>query len=159
MPLALSSTVLPATSTSGEGISSSVSAVAGSERAPWPALVVTADHALLTPAMIEEFIAGSTGADAAAAVVERRTVEAAYPESRRTWLRFSDGDYTGAILFALRGPKSRSALDAWSRVERDRKKALRLMMRFGPILALRAATRTISLDRMLATVAPRLGAR
>ena len=145
------------TAPSGDGISGSVSNIAGSDRAPWPALVVTADHALLTPAMIEEFIAGTPGADAAAAVVERRTLEAAYPESRRTWLRFSDGDYTGANLFALRGPKSKRALEEWARVEQDRKKALRLIRRFGFFLALRAATRTITLDGTLSKVAGRLG--
>ena len=142
-----------------DGISRSIFDVAGSTLAPWPALVVTADHALLTGEMIEEFITKSDGADAAVAVVERRTVEAAYPETRRTWLRFSDGDYTGANLFALKKPEARRALLSWARVERDRKKVLRLLLHFGPVIALRGVTRTISLDRALATVGRRLGVK
>jgi GTP:adenosylcobinamide-phosphate guanylyltransferase len=142
---------------SGDGISASVQALAGSETAPWPVLVVTADHALLTPAMVEEFVAGTQGADAAAAVVERRVVEAAYPETRRTWIKFSDGHYSGANLFALAGPDARKALDLWAEVERDRKKALRLLFHFGPLLALRAALGLISLDDALRTVGRKAG--
>jgi GTP:adenosylcobinamide-phosphate guanylyltransferase len=148
------------TARAGDGISNSILAVAGGESAPWPVLVTTADHVLLTPAILESFIAGIGPADDVGfAVVERRTVEADYPDTRRTWIRFSDGDYTGANLFALRGPASRDAVGAWSRVERDRKKVVRLLMHFGPLLALRAVTRTISLDKALASVARRLGVR
>jgi hypothetical protein len=107
--------------------------------------------------MIDDFLAATQDADAAAAVVERRTVESSYPATRRTWLRFSDGDYTGANLFALIGPKARSALTAWSAVERDRKKALRLLMHFGPFLALRAAMRMISLDGFISAMGRRYG--
>jgi GTP:adenosylcobinamide-phosphate guanylyltransferase len=145
------------TARANDGISTSVMAVAGTEAAPWPVLLVTADHALLTPAMIDDFLAAAQETDAAAAVVERRTVESSYPATRRTWLRFSDGDYTGANLFALSGPKARGALTAWSAVERDRKKALRLLMHFGPFLALRAAMRMISLDGFISAMGRRYG--
>lgn len=147
------------TARAGDGISTSLIDVAGSEAAPWPVLIVTADHVLLTPAIIEAFLAGIGDADTALAVVNRRVVEAAYPDTRRTWIRFSDGDYTGANLFALRGPASRASLFAWSGVERDRKRAMRLLMHFGPLLALRAATRTISLDGALRAATRRMGAK
>ena len=140
-----------------DGISTSLLACAGGPVAPWPVLVVTADHVLLEPFMVEQFIDQVGNADAAFAVVDRRVVEARYPQTKRTWMRFSDGDFTGANLFALRGPASRAALSIWSEVERDRKKAMRLMMYFGPLLALRAFTRTISLDRALAKVAAKVG--
>ena len=93
----------------------------------------------------------------AVGLVERRTIEAVHPETRRTWLRFSDGDYSGANLFALRTPAAQRALDIWASVEQDRKKAARLMLHFGPWLALRALTRTISLDSALAKAARRAG--
>src|SRR3546814_10616736 len=50
-----------ATALAEDGISASVMAVAGSEAAPWPVLVVTADHALLSSAMIEEFLEAARG--------------------------------------------------------------------------------------------------
>lgn len=142
---------------SGAGISSSIGAVAGSAAAPFPLLVTTADHALLTPEMVETFLAGAAGADVAFALVERALVEQVHPETRRTWLRLGDGDYSGANLFALASPASREALAFWSRVEKDRKKALRLIAYFGPWLLLRALTRTISLDRALAKIGRRMG--
>ncbi len=135
-----------ATSVSGDGISQSIADIVGGDVAPYPVLVTTADHALLSPAMVEAFIAGTAGTDAAFAMVERAVVEAGYPETRRTWLKFSDGDYTGANLFALVTATSRKALDFWARAEKDRKKALRILMFFGPMIFLRALTRTISLD-------------
>jgi GTP:adenosylcobinamide-phosphate guanylyltransferase len=139
----------------GDGISRSILDVAGLSVAPWPILVVTADHVLLTSAMVAEFLAGSGTTDAAFAVVERRVVEAAYPDAKRTWIRFSDGAFSGANLFALRRPAAAKALHVWGGVEKDRKRARRLLMYFGPGLALRALTRTIS----LAAAARRIGAR
>jgi CTP:molybdopterin cytidylyltransferase MocA len=140
------------TADAGEGISTSIAAIAGSSQAPWPVLVTTADHALLSCDMVEAFVAGSAGADTSFAMVERAVVERAYPETRRTWIKFRDGHYSGANLFALVDPASRTALELWSRAERDRKKALRILMFFGPAIFLRALTRTISLDGAVAKV-------
>ena len=142
---------------SESGISMSIAAIAGSDRAPWPVLVTTADHPLLTGSMIDIFLRGSGHRDIAFALVERGTIEASHPESRRTWLRFSDGDYSGANLFALRGDKARAALELWSSVEQDRKKVRRIVTRFGPLLALRVLTRTIPLDSAIAKAGARLG--
>jgi GTP:adenosylcobinamide-phosphate guanylyltransferase len=130
----------------GEGLSASIAAVAGAGEAPYPVLVTTADHPLLTPPMVETFIAAAADADAAFAVVERRVIERASLETKRTWIKFSDGQFTGANLFALRTPAARRTLDVWARAEKDRKKALKLLMFFGPMIFLRAFTRTISLD-------------
>lgn len=142
---------------SGMGISRSIAAVAGSAEAPWPVLVTTADHPLLIPSDIEAFLDGVGDADVAVAMVEREVLLAAYPENRRTWLRFRDGGFTGANIFALTGPRVAPALDLWASAERDRKAARKLMMRFGPCLAIRALTRTITLGDALAAAGRRLG--
>ena len=142
---------------SSSGISSSIAAVAGGADAPWPVLITTADHPLLTPAIVSHFLSASTGCDLAVGLVERRTLEAAYPANRRTWLRFRDGDWSGANLFALNGAAARGALDVWSRAEQDRKSAWRLFLHFGPWLCLRAQTRTIGLAEGLAKAGGRLG--
>lgn len=131
------------------GISQSIAAVVGTPVAPWPVLVTTADHPLLTRAMVEAFLAQSSGSDVAVAAVERRTVLSRYPDSRRTWLKFSDGAYSGANLFALRNPRTVPALELWTRAEKDRKQAIRLFWHFGPVLALRAITRTIGFAEAL----------
>jgi len=134
------------TARSGEGISASVGRLAGTEAAPYPVLVTTADHALLRPEMVEAFIAGTEGVDAAFAMVERRTVEQAHPDTKRTWLKAANGHFSGANLFALLTPASMRGTDFWARAEKDRKRTLKLLSFLGLGIFLRAVTRTISLE-------------
>ena len=142
---------------SGPGIATSLAAVAGSEAAPWPVLVTTADHPLLTSDMVEAFLAGCAGCDIAAGVVEREVMLRSYPDNRRTWLKFRGGAYTGANLFALGGDEVLPALELVANAESDRKNQLRLLRHFGLLLAFRAATRTISLPDAFAKGFRRLG--
>lgn len=147
---------------SSSGIATSVAAVAGGDLAPWPVLVTTADHPLLTVAMVEAAMAGLGGAgldmaDVGVGVVGAKVLLAAHPGNRRTWLRFRDERWSGANLFALGGDRARLALAAWSEVERDRKKALKLLWHFGPLLALGALTRTITLESALRRAGRTLG--
>ena len=134
------------TAEAGDGISQSVGALAGTAQAPYPVLVTTADHPLLQPEMVETFIAGAAGADAAFAMVERSTVERVHPATRRTWLKAANGHYSGANLFAFMTPQSRSGIEFWARAEKDRKRTLKLLSYLGPGIFLRAVTRTISLQ-------------
>jgi GTP:adenosylcobinamide-phosphate guanylyltransferase len=135
-----------ATAEAGDGISASVAALAGTAAAPYPVLATTADHPLLTSVMIEAFIAAAAGADAAFAMVERRTIERVHPDTRRTWLKAADGHYSGANLFAFMTPRSRSGIEFWARAEKDRKRPLQLLSYLGLGTFLRAVTRTISLE-------------
>ena len=121
-----------------------------------PLLVTTADHPLLTVEMIDEFIRNADG-DLAVAMVERQNMLKKFPDAQRTWLRFSDGAWSGANLFGLMSQKSSLALDLWVDAEQDRKKAWRLFLHFGLLLAARALTRTIGLNQAMAKAGKRLG--
>ena len=142
---------------STQGISSSIRAVAGGTDAPWPLLVTTADHPLLTPEIVAGFLSRAGVCDLAVGMVDSATLFAAYPDNRRTWLKFRDGWWSGANLFALGGPATVRALDLWAGAEQDRKQAWKLFLHFGPVLALRALTRTIGLSDALARAGKRLG--
>lgn len=149
---------------SGPGISASIRSVAGTDAAPWPVFVTTADHVLLTRAMVEEFLAGAQRVepgkappDVAVGMVEYQVMLSKFPDARRTWLRFSDGAWSGANLFALTSARANAALDLWAEAESDRKKPLKLFLHFGLGLALRAITRTIGLGDALARAGQRLG--
>lgn len=144
---------------SGAGISASIRSVAGTDAAPWPLFVTTADHVLLTRAMVEEFLSGAdaTTADVAVGMVEHAVMVAQFLDARRTWLRFSDGAWSGANLFALTNARANAALDLWAEAEQDRKKPLKLFLHFGLGLAIRALTRTIGLGDALARAGRRLG--
>ncbi|MGZ8287071.1 MAG: nucleotidyltransferase family protein [Allosphingosinicella sp.] len=135
-----------ATAQSGDGISASVGRLAGTDAAPYPVLVTTADHALLQPEMVETFIAGAAGVDVAFAMVERKTVEKAHPDTKRTWLKAANGHFSGANLFALLTPESTRGTEFWARAEKDRKRTLKLLTFLGLGTFLRAVTRTISLE-------------
>lgn len=135
-----------ATARSGDGISASIGRVAGTAAAPYPVLVTTADHALLQPEMVEYFIAGAAGVDVAFAMVERRTVETAHPDTKRTWIKAANGHFSGANLFALLTPASSLGTAFWARAEKDRKRTLKLLTFLGLGTFLRAVTRTISLE-------------
>lgn len=141
---------------SSAGIASSIASVVGSDLAPWPVLITTADHALLTAAMVSEFLTAAQDCDLAVGFGERRVVEACYPMTRRTWFKFSDGHFSGANLFALRNPRVRRALQLWADVEQDRKKTWKLITCFGPSLALRACTHSIDLQLALERAGARL---
>jgi GTP:adenosylcobinamide-phosphate guanylyltransferase len=121
-----------------------------------PLLVTTADHPLLTVEMIDEFVRHADG-DVAVAMVERQTMLKQFPDAQRTWLRFSDGAWSGANLFALMTQKSSFALELWADAEQDRKKAWRLFLHFGLFLAIRALTRTIGLRQAMERAGKRLG--
>ncbi|HSV28235.1 MAG TPA: NTP transferase domain-containing protein [Candidatus Omnitrophota bacterium] len=89
---------------------------------PPPVLITTVDHPLLTPAMIDEFLDRvPPGADAAVAVARAETVLSAYPEARRTFVRFRRARVTGCNLFLLATPRARSAVRFWSGLDSYRK--------------------------------------
>jgi GTP:adenosylcobinamide-phosphate guanylyltransferase len=123
----------------------------------WPLLVTTADHALLSQAMIDEFCSNARGADVAVGVVRRGPLMRRLPETRRTWLKFRGSAYTGANLFSLASPSVRPAIDLWRSVEQDRKKAWRVISIMGPWVLLFALLRLLSLDELMSRLSNRLG--
>ena len=142
-------------SDSGRGISSSLAAALPS--GDDPVLVTTADNVLLTPAMIAEFLGGAEGSDVAVAMVERDVLFARYPESKRTWLKFRGGWWSGANMFRLRGRRVLPLLDFWGRIERDRKKGLKIIAAFGPWLLLGALMRLFTIQQGVARAGLRFG--
>jgi GTP:adenosylcobinamide-phosphate guanylyltransferase len=123
----------------------------------WPLLVTTADHALLDTATVDEFGGKAKGADVAIGVVEREALMRRLPETRRTWLWFKGGAYTGANLFALRSPQIAPAIELWRSAEQDRKKGWRLFALFGPSILMGAILRVLTIDDVLGRAGTKLG--
>jgi GTP:adenosylcobinamide-phosphate guanylyltransferase len=114
----------------GSGPSASVAA--GFETMGPPLLITTADHALLQPQWIEDFIADTPpAADVAVLLARRALVEAALPETKRTWLRFADGAWSGCNMFLLNTPKAVAAIRTWEAVEAERKRPWKIAARLG----------------------------
>ena len=125
--------------------------------AQFPFLVTTADHALLDSEMVSEFIDYAEGVDLAIGVVERRSLLARLPQSKRTWLAFRGGAYSGANLFAFGSIKALAAIEQWRSVEQDRKKGWRVLSMLGPTLLLGALLRLRTIHQSVSAMAGRLG--
>jgi GTP:adenosylcobinamide-phosphate guanylyltransferase len=141
----------------------SASVAAALEREQLPLLVTTADHALLQAAWVMEFLAAGRAApveaDALVALARREAVLAAVPDTIRTWLRFSDGDYSGCNLFLLRTPAATALVRLWQQLEAERKRPLAMLKRLGFTYALRYRLRLLGLAQALDRVGSVAGAR
>jgi GTP:adenosylcobinamide-phosphate guanylyltransferase len=144
---------------SGGTIAETLLALIDDPTIAWPILVTTADHALLDPFTVEEFGAAARGADIAVGVVERSALLDRLPQTKRTWLKFRGGAYTGANLFVLRSPAVAPAIELWRAVEQDRKKAWRMISLLGPLALLGVALRLVSIDQVMARLGKRLHLR
>ena len=103
-----------------------------------PLLVTTADHALLRPEWILDFIARHPPeADVAVLMARRESIERDAPGTSRTYLRFADGAWSGCNLFYLATERASAAIGLWQGVEADRKRPWRIVRRLGPGLLLR----------------------
>ena len=142
---------------SGETIASTLEAMCADLGVRWPVLVTTADHALLTPEMVADFLAKAEGADIAIGVVSSDALLKRLPQTKRTWLKFRGGSYSGANLFLLGGPQVRSALELWRASEQNRKKAWRMLLTLGVLGFLGAVLRLKTLEETLDAVGHRLG--
>ena len=137
-------------------IAATLAALCTDPATPWPLLVTTADHALLDEAMIDDFCRQAWGSGIAIGVVERGSLMARLPDSKRTWVPFKGGAYSGANLFAIGGPQALSAIALWRAVEQDRKKGWRLLWQFGPSVFLGAMLRLLTIDQVLARIGRKL---
>lgn len=126
-----------------------------------PVLLTTADHALLTPAMVDYFCSQSqaSGCDLVVGLAPYEQVVAAYPGVRRTVLKFRDGAYCGCNLFAFMTPRARRMAEFWRGVESQRKKPWRVIGVLGWMAVLRYLLGRLSLTEGLERISRRLNIR
>ena len=144
---------------SGRTISGSVLDALAATRPGWPVLVTTADNVFISAQLVDEMLAAEGDHDVAVGFVERSRLEAACGPSSRTWLRFRDGEFTGANLFLFRSPAALRVLEFWAKIEQDRKSPWKLAARFGPVLLLLILTRRLTLAGALARAGSKLGVK
>lgn len=124
-----------------------------------PLLVTTADHALLSPAILADFLSRAPiGADAVAAVARADVIRAGFPETERTWIRLRDGHFSGCNLFLLRSAQARHAVAFWQRLEERRKSPLAMAWLIGPRALIGYALRILTLEDASRLLSRRTGA-
>ncbi len=125
-----------------------------------PILMTTADNCLLTPEILNYFLGTlSDGSDITAAVAKTDMVMNAYPEARRTRMRFRDGGQGGCNLFAFQTPQAENIIRFWRQVEENRKSPLTMLRQLGVMTALRYLTNTLTLAQALQKLGDRTDTR
>lgn len=126
-----------------------------------PVLVTTADHALLNTSIIDYFCSEVRKAtcDVAVGLASHEQVISAFPETRRTAIKFKDGSYCGCNLFAFLNPHSFKAAQFWRQIEKDRKNPLKMMRILGWRAVWRYLNGQMSLDEALGHLSKQLGLR
>ena len=132
----------------------------GAQAMGTPLLVTTVDHALLWPEWVKDFMADTPeDADIAILLGEEALVQAAAPTTKRTYLKFRDGRYSGCNLFYLKTPASLKAIDLWRTVEQHRKKPWKIAAMFGPVILVRYLLGLMTLDEMVARIGALAGVK
>jgi len=123
-----------------------------------PLLVTTADHALLDPAWLRALVDGTPAdADVSLMLARRERVEQAAPDTRRTWLRLADGQWSGCNLFLLASSRAGLAAEAWREVEAERKRPWRLARRLGLATLVDYALNRLTMEAAIARLGERIG--
>lgn len=126
---------------------------------PFPLLVTTADHPLLTAEMIDHFCNNvPADADAAVALAPASLIRRAHPGAVRTFYRVGNEAYSGCNLFAFRRPQAVRVAAFWAEMERHRKRPGRLIAAVGPLTLLRFLTGLLDLRHAETLLSRRTGA-
>jgi GTP:adenosylcobinamide-phosphate guanylyltransferase len=124
-----------------------------------PTLVTTADHPLLRNDIIGEFLdrSAASGADLTVGLAAAEIILSAYPDARRTFLRFGRQRVSGCNLYAFNTAAAIKVIDHWHKLENSRKKPWRLVRSFGLAPLFRYAVGALSLSAAFAAASRTLG--
>jgi GTP:adenosylcobinamide-phosphate guanylyltransferase len=123
-----------------------------------PVLVTTADHPLLSAEIVDHFCAQTLarGVDVTVGLAPYGLVKTAFPDMKKTVLRFRDGDYCGCNLFAFLTAEGRRMADYWRRVETQRKNPVRIIRILGWGAVIRYLLGRLTLQSALESLSRRL---
>jgi GTP:adenosylcobinamide-phosphate guanylyltransferase len=126
----------------------------------FPLVVTTVDHALLKPEWITQFLADTPDwADVAVLLAPEDRVREAAPQTKRTYLKFQDGRYSGCNLFLLRDEQAMGVVQLWRKVEALRKQPWKIAAMLGPSFLLRYVLGLLTLDQAVARLGKLAGVK
>jgi len=126
-----------------------------------PVLLTAADHALLTPEIVDSFcnLTLLSDADFIVGLVPYARVREAFPDSKRTVLKFADGEYCGSNLFMVRTQEGGRLLEFWKTIAQHRKKPWRMAREIGFTTLLRYLMGRLTLAETLDQISDKAGCR
>jgi len=140
----------------------SASALAALEQLDrFPVLLTAGDHALLYPDLVDYFCreALKLDVDVVVGLAPYTLVREAFPGSKRTVLKFNNGQYCGTNLFAILNREGKAGPAFWQSLEADRKRPWRMARRLGIGLVIRHLFGRLSLEFALDSLARSMGCR
>ena len=125
----------------------------------YPVVITTCDHPLLTASMIEHFIEGARAAQAdfCVGLADKTVIQPAYPDVKRTYLKFSDKSVSGCNLFYIANSKGLAAIKFWQTAQQYRKQPWKLARAFSLPLLLRYISGRLGLKDAFAHASKTLG--
>lgn len=126
-----------------------------------PVLLTAADHALLTPDAVDTFcgLAQLADADFVVGLVPYAIVREAFPDSKRTVLKFADGRFCGSNLFMVRTEAGARLLEFWRSIAQHRKKPWRMASEIGVGTLLGYLSSRLTLTDTLERISQKAGCR
>ncbi|RLA42646.1 MAG: hypothetical protein DRR06_13990 [Gammaproteobacteria bacterium] len=126
-----------------------------------PVLLTSADQPFLKAELVDSFCDKSLAQDADVTIglAPYSLVRKAFPDMKKTVLRFSDGEYCGCNLFAFLSSDGRRAADHWRAVEEARKSPLKVIRILGWLPLLRYRLGWLSLPAALDLLSRRFSLR
>ncbi len=124
-----------------------------------PVLLTTADHALLTPLIVQNFLCQSlaTNNDATVGLARQEAIAKVFPGAKRTVIRLRDGGVCGCNLFTFNA-KGRSLVGFWRQAEDLRKRPWKLIAQIlGFRLVLSYLFGRLTLEHALRSVSAKSG--
>ena len=117
-----------------------------------PILVTTADHALLSPSILNSFKNQyeADRFDIGVAMLPLEILAQKYPAMHRTRLKFKDGNYKSCNLFIFQNKQTaQSILNFWLALEANRKSPWKMIRALGLITLLSYVTGQLTLQNAL----------
>lgn len=128
-------------------------------QADTPVLLTTADHALLTPMIVQSFLKQSLEIDNEATVglARQEDIARAFPGSKRTVHKLQDGGFCGCNLYTF-NPNGRKLVGFWRQAEDFRKRPWQLISKvIGFRLLMSYLFKQLTLTKALHAVSQKSG--
>jgi GTP:adenosylcobinamide-phosphate guanylyltransferase len=141
---------------SADNLTDSVIAAASGHKGP--AIITTADNALLSPEALDAMAVALAGsADVAIAMARKASVLSAHPDGQRRFYRFADDAYSNCNLYGIAGAYALGAAEMFRGGGQFAKKVGRIIDAFGLINLILLRLRLASLEHGLKRISRRLG--
>jgi GTP:adenosylcobinamide-phosphate guanylyltransferase len=122
-------------------------------------LMCAGDVPSINPEMVAWFLKNvpALQADLVYTIVERKVMEATFPESKRTYLRLKDKEVCGGDMFAIRTDRRIQDLPIWEKLVAARKNPLKQAAMFGFDTLFLILTRQITVQQLEVKLSGKLG--